>query len=172
MSKRTLALALAVIALSTPVIAAEPSAPPAAPAPAAAPPAAAPTSADPAKVVAYRQLQMEAAGKHMKATTMILKGEVARPGDLPGHAAALHATAVGLADLFPAGTDSAKVKTEAKAEIWSQPDKFKQAAAAFELETQKLVDVSKSGDTAAYQQQFGAVGKSCGACHDGFRVKD
>jgi cytochrome c556 len=35
----------------------------------------------------------------------------------------------------------------------------------------KLQSVAKSGDEAAVKAQIGAVGKSCGACHDAYREK-
>jgi cytochrome c556 len=35
----------------------------------------------------------------------------------------------------------------------------------------KLVQVSKGGDEAAVKAQIGAVGKSCGGCHETFREK-
>jgi cytochrome c556 len=165
MSLRPFLLGCAVIMLGCPVIAAEP--------PAASPPVAVSAPApDPAKIVAYRQSIMGAAGKRMKAASMVVKGDIPRPQDLPAHAAALHDLGVGLTDLFPPGTDPSKVKTEAKPEVWSDFEKFKAAAQAYETESQKLVDISKTNDLAAYQQQFGVVGKACGSCHDGFRVKD
>jgi cytochrome c556 len=171
-----IALSGALIGWVATALAADPAAPPpSAPAPAAppaaAPPAAAPP-ADPARVVEYRKTAMEAAGKHMKATNLVLSGAVPRPQDLQGHATALHDLGVGFVDLFPAGTEHGKHKTEAKAEIWSKADLFKAAAATYSTETQKLVEVSKSGDLAAFKAQYEAVGKSCKGCHDGFRAKD
>ena len=151
-------------------LAADPPAP--APAPPAAPPPPAAAPADPARLIEYRKTLMEAAGKHMKATNLVLSGAVPRPQDLQGHAEALHHLSVGFAEMFPAGTEPGKQKTEAKSEIWSKADAFKAAAAAYESETGKLVDVSKTGDLAAFKAQFDAVGKSCKTCHDGFRAKD
>jgi cytochrome c556 len=176
MTVRSLVIGCAMILLAGPVIAAEPTAqPPTAQPPVVAPngaPAANPVAPDPAKIVAYRETLMGGAGKHMKAASMVLKGDIPRPQDLAGHASALHDMGVGLVDLFPASTAPSKVKTEAKAEIWSTPEKFKEVAQSYEVESQKLVDIAKTGDLAAYQAQFGVVGKACGACHDGFRVKD
>lgn len=53
--------------------------------------------------------------------------------------------------------------------IWEKPGEFKQAAERFQSESAKLVQLSKSGDEAAVKAQIGAVGKSCGGCHDSFR---
>jgi len=61
--------------------------------------------------------------------------------------------------------------TDAKLEIWSQPEEFKAAA---ERATQKigvLTQAAKSGDEKAMRSAAGELGKSCKACHDDFRAK-
>ncbi|MGH8670135.1 MAG: c-type cytochrome [Burkholderiales bacterium] len=63
------------------------------------------------------------------------------------------------------------VKSRALPAIWKDSDKFKQAASRLENEVAKLYQVSRSGDEAAVKAQIGAVGKSCGGCHDDFRQK-
>ncbi len=62
-------------------------------------------------------------------------------------------------------------KTRALPAVFSDPDKFKKAADRMKSEVDKLVAVSKGGDEAAVKSQLGAVGKSCGGCHDDFREK-
>lgn len=127
----------------------------------------------PESVVKYRQTVMSEVGKHMRASTMIAKGEITtRPNDLVGHAVAIHDASIGFVELFPAGTGPDKVKTEAKAEIWTDAAKFAAAARSFQDETGKLVDIAKAGDLAGYTAQIAKVGDTCGACHDPFKVKD
>lgn len=133
----------------------------------------------PLDLVKYRQTIMGDMGKHMRASGMIAKGLVSRPGDLVGHAEAIHAGSVGLVDLFPAGSgpndlpkDVKDAHTGAKAEIWTDHDKFAADAKTFEEATAKLVDVAKTGDLAAYTAQSKVVGDACGACHDSFKAKD
>ena len=127
----------------------------------------------PESVVLYRQTEMAAMGKHLKAANLLGKGEIAsRPGDLQLHADALHALSTDMCALFPAGTGPDKVKTDAKAEVWSKPADFTAACTAFATETQALVDAAKAGDVAKYATQVGKVGDACGSCHDGFRVED
>jgi cytochrome c556 len=61
--------------------------------------------------------------------------------------------------------------TDVKAEVWSNPDKFK---AAFDKETQeigKLAAAARAGDEKAMKAAAGDVGKACGGCHDDFRMK-
>lgn len=126
----------------------------------------------PAAVAKYRQTLMEAAGRHMKASSMIVKGEVSRKEDLVGHATALHEIAKGLPALFPEGSGpGGDYETDAKPEVWSRPEDFAAACKTFEEQTAKLVEVAQSGDTEAFKTQFGNVGQSCGDCHDVFRVE-
>jgi cytochrome c556 len=63
------------------------------------------------------------------------------------------------------------VKSAALPAIWEKPGEFKQAADRLQNEAAKLVQVSKGGDEAAVKAQIGAVGKSCGGCHESFREK-
>jgi cytochrome c556 len=62
-------------------------------------------------------------------------------------------------------------KSAALPAIWEKSDDFKQAAERLENEAAKLAQVSKSGDESAVKAQIGAVGKSCGGCHEHFREK-
>jgi cytochrome c556 len=63
------------------------------------------------------------------------------------------------------------VKSAALSAIWDKPGEFKQAQERLQSEVAKLVQVSKGGDEAAVKAQLGAVGKSCGGCHESFREK-
>ena len=56
--------------------------------------------------------------------------------------------------------------------LWEKPDEVKQGIERFQSEVSKLASVSKGGDEAAVKSQIGAVGKTCGGCHDKFRQKN
>jgi len=62
-------------------------------------------------------------------------------------------------------------KSGALSAIWEKPGDFKQAGERLQNEAAKLAQLSKSGDEAAVKAQIGAVGKSCGGCHETFREK-
>ncbi|MFN2645404.1 MAG: cytochrome c [Burkholderiales bacterium] len=62
-------------------------------------------------------------------------------------------------------------QTRALPAVFEQPEKFKEAASRLEQEAHKLYEVSRSGDEAAVKAQIGAVGKTCGGCHDMFQAK-
>lgn len=71
---------------------------------------------------------------------------------------------------FGPGTDKGG-NTKAKAEIWSEPAKFKEASEKFVAESVKLAAATKTGDLDAVKTAVTATAGSCKACHDAFRNK-
>jgi cytochrome c556 len=63
------------------------------------------------------------------------------------------------------------VKSAALPAVYTDTAKFAEAADRLQNEASKLYAVSRSGDEAAVKAQMGAVGKSCGGCHESFRQK-
>lgn len=61
--------------------------------------------------------------------------------------------------------------SDARAEVWSDPEGFKQAQDKFHAELEKLTAAADSGDFNAFRVAFGAVGQSCKACHDAYRQR-
>ena len=75
---------------------------------------------------------------------------------------------------FPAGSGPQNgVKTEAKAEAWTDAAGFAKAADALRTEAARL-DLVANGptDLPALRGQFRATGGTCKACHDKYRVPD
>lgn len=73
---------------------------------------------------------------------------------------------------FPAGTGpDAGVKTEAKANIWTDAAGFKAAAERFAAEASKLSDVATTDNLEAIRVQATATGLACKNCHDTYREK-
>ncbi len=68
---------------------------------------------------------------------------------------------------FGAGTD--KGDTRAKAEIWSEAAKFKDAGDKMQTEIGKLAAAAKTGNLDAVKAAFGPAAGTCKACHDNFR---
>jgi cytochrome c556 len=62
-------------------------------------------------------------------------------------------------------------KSRALAAVWSDRAKFDELAQRLQSETAKLGQVARAKDEAGVKQQFAAVGKVCGACHESFREK-
>jgi cytochrome c556 len=62
-------------------------------------------------------------------------------------------------------------KSAALPAVFSDMGKFKEAADAEQEAIGKLAAVSKGGSEADVKAAIGAVGKTCGGCHDNFRQK-
>ena len=81
------------------------------------------------------------------------------------------------AQFFVSGTDKpvagSKIAafTDAKLEIWSQPEKFKAAAERASQQVANLAQAARTSDEAAMRSAAGELGKSCKACHDEFRAR-
>lgn len=135
----------------------------------------------PEAVVKYRQSVMKAMAAHMTAISMVARQEIANDRQLAAHAEAIHGLSLGLGELFPAGTDAAKVKSAARLEIWRQPAEFKAAGAKLESESAKLLQLAQQRGAASnaapnfharLASQVDAVGAACKACHKTFRKSD
>ena len=122
--------------------------------------------------VKYRQVTMQAMGKHMKLSSMIVKGDVDRSKDAVAHAMALQKAGKTMLALFAEGTGPDVTKTKAKAEVWSDRDGFEAAVKAYTDATTAYLEAAESGDLEAMKAKFGGVGKSCGGCHDSYEQDD
>jgi cytochrome c556 len=125
----------------------------------------------PEEAVDYRQSVYTVIGWNFKPIGAMIKGEI--PFDAA--AVARHAQYVELMSKaalegFPKGSGPDAVKdTEAKAEIWTNADKFETAMNNFQQEATKLAEVAKGGDETAIKAQFGKTAETCKACHKEFR---
>ena len=127
----------------------------------------------PEDIVKYRHIQMEAMGKHMYGSKLILKGNVSRAEDLTAHAEALDALGKNLVALFPENTKpDGKLETESLAAIWTDAKGFEKAVKAYNDATANYVAVAKTGDLTKALEAYGSVGESCGDCHDTYREED
>ena len=126
--------------------------------------------AKPEQLVKQRQAAMTLQGKYFGPLGAMAQGKA--PYDaavVARNAAFLDALAKMPWDGFAASTKD--VKSAALPAAFTDTAKFKEAQDRFQSEVSKLVAVSKSGDEAAVKAQLGAVGKSCGGCHENFREK-
>jgi len=71
---------------------------------------------------------------------------------------------------FGAGTDKG-APTKAKAEIWAEQAKFKDASDKLVAETTKLAAAAKTGNLDNLKTAFGATAGACKNCHDSFRAQ-
>ncbi|MDO4226279.1 cytochrome c [Neisseria sp.] len=147
-------------------------------APAASAPAAAETSApatasgsalSPKEAVKEREKLMESFKKDAGTMGKMVKGET------PYDAAAFQAAADNLAanadkPWVHYTPESANEESEAKPEVWSKPDEFKQAIEKFTAAAAALKTAAASGKLDDVKKPFGDVGQSCKSCHDTFRA--
>lgn len=118
----------------------------------------------------YRQGALHVMGNHFGRIGAMVNGKV--PFD--AHAVQVNADVVAFMSKLPwAGfiDGSDKGDTDAKPEIWSQPDKFKNAALKMQDAVANLATVAKTGDQEKIKVAFGAAGQTCKACHDDFKKK-
>jgi cytochrome c556 len=80
----------------------------------------------------------------------------------------------GLGSLFAPGTEQGKGwhDTTAKAEAFKDTKHFGELGANFAKEANALASVAGGGDVAAIKTQYGALTKTCKACHDDFKSKE
>ena len=118
-------------------------------------------------MIEYRQKVMQAIGANMGSTGAILKEKLPYQGHIAHHAYQIQSASQLITSAFK--KQLAEGKTDAKADIWKDWDKFAAAAKELEQESGKLAMVAQSGDMAAIAEQVKAVGKACGGCHKPFR---
>lgn len=71
---------------------------------------------------------------------------------------------------FGEGTDKG-LPNRAKAELWKEGAKFKDASEKMVAEIAKLDAAAKAGNLDQIKAAVGAVGQSCKACHDNYRAE-
>ena len=132
--------------------------------------AAGPVSQDPDDIIAARQAAFELMQGNVTAMKAAIDaGQPVKPYTTAAKAIAAWAKAIPKA--FPAGTEAGH-DTKAKAEVWSDQAGFIKAAAALEQSAGKLAVLADADDKAGFAEEFGAMGKTCGACHRGYRARN
>ena len=127
--------------------------------------------AKPEQLVKQRQSVMTLQGKYFGPMAAMAQGKAPYNADIVRRNAAFLDNLTRMPwDTFEPSTKDVKPSGALPA-IWEQSAKFKEAASRLENEANKLYEVSRSGDEAAVKAQIGAVGKSCGGCHESFRQK-
>lgn len=127
---------------------------------------AAETTAEDAKK--YRIAIMTTLRGHISATSMTVRGLVEDNGQLIGHADGMASAAAELQHVFQEG--SVVDDSEALPAIWSEPEKFAAAIQQTVDATSAFQRAVAGGDSDAINAAFRDVGRSCGGCHDDFRV--
>ena len=125
----------------------------------------------PDDAVEYRQGALAVMGNHFGRIGAMVSGKT------PFDAKAAQANADLVLTLsrlpWPAFIDgSDKGDTNARPEVWSQPDKFKAASAKFQDAVVKLsTAAAKATKADDLKAAFNATADTCKSCHDSFRKK-
>jgi len=128
----------------------------------------------PEQQIKWRQSVMQVQGWSMARIKANVEGTYNKDQVIQA-ANVLQATANGgLGALFPAGTEKGTGwrESQLKPEYFTDGDKVKEVAMAFNKEANELAKVAATGDAAAVKAQFGKVGQACKGCHDKFRVEE
>jgi cytochrome c556 len=120
-----------------------------------------------------RHDNFKAQGAAFKGLLDELKKDAPDKAVIATNAAKLKASSAALPTWFVKGSGpDAGVKTEAKAEAFSDTAGFSAAAAKFKDEAAKLDALAQAGDIAGVKGQVRTVGGACKACHDKYRVPE
>lgn len=124
--------------------------------------------AKPEDAIKYRKASFNVMAAHFGRLGAMANGRVPYDAKLAAENAELVTTLSKLPwTAFGEGTD--KGETRAKAEIWKESGKFKEAVDKMQVEVAKLNTAAKAGNLDALKAAFGPAAASCKACHDNFR---
>jgi len=124
------------------------------------------------------QTNIETRQKHLKdlgAALKVVRDETRKSGpnmvEVKSAAAVIAKAGAEIHTWFPQGSGpESKLKTAAKAEIWSDPQGFQTAAKNFATEAPKLQQLANANDVDGLKAQVGKLGGTCKGCHDNYRV--
>jgi cytochrome c556 len=117
--------------------------------------------------IRYRQKLMSGVGADMGAIGDILKYGLPLQNHIAIYATLLSKRSDLVAAAFE--RDVSAGPTDAKPEIWQDPEAFREKTQAMKDEADKLAAIAAGGDAAAIGPQVKALGEACGSCHDSFR---
>ena len=125
-------------------------------------------------VVKYRKNIMKAIGNHISIIAANLKGKVSINEDILPHSKSILLTlsSINISKTFPinSGPNSSS-NTQSLENIWTEKDLFSNAMKDSVEKAQNLVLAAESGDKKNIAKSLGALGKTCGSCHNKFRKK-
>ena len=125
--------------------------------------------AKPEDSIRYRQSSLFIMGQHFARVGAMANGRTPFDAKVAAENAEIVAAMAKLPWAgFGPGTDKG-APTKAKAEIWSEQAKFREAGEKTTAETAKLAAAAKTGNLDALKAAFGATAGSCKACHDAYR---
>jgi cytochrome c556 len=117
-----------------------------------------------------RHNNYERIGKAMRAAKQGLDAN--NPAAVRTAAATISELAPRAESWFPAGTGPDIGQTDARAEIWQQPQQFAAGMRNFRNAAAAFNQAAQGNDLAAMKSAHADLGKTCKSCHDRFRTDD
>ena len=128
---------------------------------------------DAAAVEKARSDYMHSLGKPAKGMREELQKASPDIAALKAYAADIARIAPNLPAQFPAGSGpESGVKTEAKANIWSDPTGFKKDADGLASAATALNAAAQGGNIDAIKAAYGNLGQACKTCHTTYKKED
>lgn len=117
-------------------------------------------------VIVHRQAIYKIASGHMNdlKAGLFLKGSTE---NLAWNAESIVDAFKHMGNAYPEGSD--KGETKAKANIWTEKEKFQEAGKKAFGAAVALAEATKAGDQAKSVDAFKALGAACKSCHEDFR---
>lgn len=129
-------------------------------------------AATPAEDIKSRQQKLKDLGAAMKLINDQLKTDAPDVARIREAAAKVKKHSEAIGTWFPSGTGpEAGVETAAKPEIWTDAADFAEKVQGFQAEAGKLATIAAASDLASMKKQVRMVARTCGGCHDTYRVK-
>lgn len=126
----------------------------------------------PADVIKQRQGNFKEFGRAMKAISDEMRARTPDAAVVRRSAQTLAGFGLQIPGWFPRGTGpEAGVATEALPAIWARPADFAARANDLTAAARALDAAAASGDAARMRSATAALGGTCKACHDDFRLK-
>jgi cytochrome c556 len=125
-------------------------------------------------IIKYRMNIMKSLGNHISVIAANLKGKVSINEDILPHSKSILLTlsSISIDKTFPENTGPKNSsKTKALEIIWSEKALFDNSMKNSIEMAKNLVQAAESGVNQDIAKSLGALGKTCGTCHNKFRKK-
>jgi cytochrome c556 len=130
----------------------------------------APAQHKPEAVIHYRQSAMTIIGWNFAPMSAMSKGKLAWDAkEFALHAEHVALMAPQVEEGFAKGSDKG-AETDAKPDIWNNPEDFHSKLTDLINESKALADVAKGGDEAKTKEQFKKLAGACKACHEKYKA--
>ncbi|OKY26595.1 cytochrome c [Thalassotalea sp. PP2-459] len=118
-----------------------------------------------------RQAVFKLLGANMSPLGAMAKGKIAfDAAAVEKHATRINQLSLMINDHTSLDTSGFDVTTEALDKVWQDRVGFKKAIEKLTKNSAQLITISASGNEAAIKKAISGVGKSCGGCHDNFKM--